>query len=162
MLDWGKGMWSCEQINYTQRSILENLNYKILPLWQENIILEALEDMERARRQAEKADQSRNTYPAEPSIWDSDWETETYFGSFDGVQKGMSDEKTVLGVGEQLAPAETPMVENIAGTRDVSPETRKAFSGPRREEKHLVLPDRTLEPFPSYVDPIVEGLGLGF
>jgi hypothetical protein len=152
-------MWSCEQINYTQRIILSNLNYSLLPLWKESIILEALEDMERAGRQAEKAEQARttNTYPAEPKIWDSDWETETCFGSFDG-QKSMSDGKAVLGVREQLTPAETPMVENIRGTRDVCPETRKALSGLRREVKTFALPDRTVEPFPRYVDPC-EGLG---
>lgn len=152
-------MWSCEQINYSQRSILENLNYSILPLWKESVILGALEDMERARRQFENAEKARNQYPAEPGIWDSDWETDTCFGSFDGVQKGMSDGKAVMGVGEQLTPVETPMLENVRGTRDVAPETRKAFGG-LKEEGSFVLPDRTLEPFPRYVDPVVEGLGL--
>jgi hypothetical protein len=110
--------------------------------------------MERAARQAEKPSMQ---YPAEPGIWDSDWETETCFGSFEGKVGGG---KAVLGVGEQLTPVETPVGENVKGTRDVCPETRKAFEGlGGREEGAFVLPDRTLEPFPRYVDPVVEGLG---
>lgn len=118
--------------------------------------------MERARHQFEKAEQEqekRNQYPAaEPGIWDSDWDSETCFGSFEG--KTMSNGKAVIGVGEQLTPVESPMVENVRGTMDVSPETREAFEGlGRRKEESFVLPDRSLEPFPRYVDPVVEGLG---
>jgi hypothetical protein len=73
--EWGKGLWTCEQINFTQRSLMENLGYRLLPLWEHSIILEALEDMERAGRQCT------------PEIYDVDenWDTATCFGSFGGT-----------------------------------------------------------------------------
>jgi hypothetical protein len=155
--EWGKGLWTCEQINFTQRSLLENLGYRLLPLWEDSIILEALEDMERAGRQ--------NT--PEISDVDEDWDTATCFGSFGGTghERKMSDGKAVLGLGEQLTPAETPMIENIKGSRDVSAETRNAFQGSSGSGGYLQLPDRTAsvrEPFPMYVEPSAEGMGLGF
>jgi len=113
--DWGKLRWTCDQINYTQRVILENLSYRLLPLWNDTIILEALEDMERARRQTERAEEQRmkeneTLYPTEPGIWDSEWDSQPFRVSFDG--KAMSDGKAILGVGG-LTPAETPRVENV-------------------------------------------------
>lgn len=127
-----------------------------------------MEDMERARRQTARAEEKlklkENMYPAEPRIWDEDgWETEACVGSFEG--KGtlrLSEGKAVMGVDEQLTPAETPVVENVRGTMDVMPETRMAFEGLESRREEFVLPDRTLEPFPRYVDPVIEGLGLGF
>ncbi|KAG0649081.1 hypothetical protein D0Z07_4375 [Hyphodiscus hymeniophilus] len=172
--DMGKEMWTCDQINYTQRLILENLSYRLLPLWEESIISEAMEHMERARRQSERQAEKKMKlgtemplYPAEPSIWDDDWDSETFCGSFEG--EGMSDGKAVIGLGQQLTPALTPvgmpMAENIGGTRDVAPETRKAFEETGvacKREDNFVLPDRTLETFPRYVEPVMEGMGLGF
>jgi hypothetical protein len=152
--EWGKGLWTCEQINFTQRSLMENLGYRLLPLWEHSIILEALEDMERAGRQYT------------PEIYDENWDTATCFGSFGGTghERKMSNGKAVLGLGEQLTPAETPMVENIKGTRDVPVEARNAFQD-SSGSGYLQLPDRTAgarKPFPMYVEPSVEGIGLGF
>ncbi|KAI9054903.1 hypothetical protein LZ554_002047 [Drepanopeziza brunnea f. sp. 'monogermtubi'] len=48
---WGSNAWTCDQVNYTQRVILENLGYRLLPLWEQGIIAEAVRDMERAGRQ---------------------------------------------------------------------------------------------------------------
>ena len=42
------GRWTCEQINVTERCILENLGWRIMPLWQEELIADAKEDMRRA------------------------------------------------------------------------------------------------------------------
>jgi hypothetical protein len=155
--EWGKGLWTCEQINFTQWCLLENLGYRLLPLWEHSIILDALEDMERAGRQ-----QTPEVYDV-----DVDWDTATCFGSFGGVghERKMSDGKAVLGLGEQLTPAETPLVENIKGTRDVSVETRKAFQSGSGSGRCLQLPDRTAavrEPFPIYVEPGLESMGLSF
>jgi hypothetical protein len=155
--EWGKGLWTYEQINFTQRSLLENLGYRLLPLWEDSIILEALEDMERAGRQNN----------SEITDVDEDWDTATCFGSFGGTgnERKMSDGKAILGLGEQLTPAETPMIENIKGTRDVSAETRNAFQGSSGSGGYLQLLGRTAsvkEPFPMYVEPSVEGMGLGF
>jgi hypothetical protein len=169
-MDWGSGRWAFSQINYTQRLILENLSYRLLPLWNENFIAGAMEDMERARRQSDRAAERKlkinenlelNIYPAEPRIWDSDWDAEACCGGYEGRGMGTGG-KAVVGLGEQLTPVQTPMEENVRGNRDVGPETRTAFSGlgeECRREKILVLPDRTLEPLPRYVDPLIEEMG---
>jgi len=159
--DWGRNLWSCDQLNFTQRCILENLGYRILPLWEESIISEALEDMERAARQPS------------PETSDEDWDTDTCFGSYGEAgnehQRKTSDGRAVLGFGEQVTPVETPLVENIRGTRDLSFETKKAFQSgvqARNENsQHFRLPDRstdgTEEPFPVFIDPMMERMGLG-
>ncbi|KAL2128161.1 hypothetical protein VTI74DRAFT_9565 [Chaetomium olivicolor] len=49
---WGKNMWTCDQINVTERCIMESLRYRILPLWDPVLINDAIEDMQRAARQA--------------------------------------------------------------------------------------------------------------
>jgi len=155
--EWGKGLWICNQINFTQRCILENLGYRLLPLWEHSIILEALEDMDRAGQQHC------------PVIYDADedWDAATCFGSFGAPANGaqMSNGKAVLGLCEQLTPAETPMVENIKGTQNVSAETRSAFQSGSGSDRYLQFPDRATvgpEPFPTYVEPSIEGMGLGF
>ena len=158
--DWGWNLWSCDKINFTQRCILENLGYRLLPLWEESIILEALEDMERAARQ-----------PSPEIGSDEDWDTDTCFGNFGGeLERKMSDGKAVVGLGEQLTPAETPMVENIPGTRNLSFETKRAFrsGGQGRigmEAQRFQLPERSSrsveEPFPVFVDPMMERMGFG-
>ncbi|KAJ2907386.1 hypothetical protein MKZ38_003243 [Zalerion maritima] len=42
---WGRGLWTCAQINVTERCIMENLNYRILPLWKRDLIADAVTDM---------------------------------------------------------------------------------------------------------------------
>lgn len=89
-----------------------------------------------------------------------------------GTMEGMTNGKAVVGVGDQLTPTETPMVENTRGTKDVTLETRHAFSGHRRkiedEDMYFHLVDRTVdtkarEPFPVYVDvPVDENFGIGW
>jgi hypothetical protein len=140
--NWGKGLWTCEQINFTQRCLLENLGYRLLPLWEDSIILAALEDMERAGRQ----------HTPEIYAIGLDWDTPTCCGSFGGAEneRKMGDSKAVLGLGEQLTPADTPMVENIKGIKVVSVETRNAFQRGSGSGGYLQLPDRTpcaREPF---------------
>jgi hypothetical protein len=155
--EWGKGLWTCKQINFTQWCILENLGYRLLPLWEHSIILEALEDMERAGRQHT------------PEIYDADddWDAATCFGSFGrpGHERNMSDGKAILGLCEQLTPAKTPVVENITGTQAVSLETRNAFQSGSGSERCLELPDRPAsarEPFPIYAGHSIENMGLSF
>ncbi|EGS21383.1 uncharacterized protein CTHT_0032400 [Thermochaetoides thermophila DSM 1495] len=48
---WGKDMWTCDQINVTERCIMESLGYRIMPLWDATLIADALRDMERAGKQ---------------------------------------------------------------------------------------------------------------
>jgi hypothetical protein len=155
--DWGRGIWSCQQINFTQRCLLENLGYRILPLWDHDIILEALEDMEKAGQQFSSPEYEDHKI----------WEEESSFGLFLERKQGMSDDgKAVLGLGDQLTPVETP-VENIKPMMEVSKETRHAFQDSTRNHGSFQLPDRTaerrdVEPFPVYVDPGVRAMNFGF
>lgn len=45
---WGKGMWSCGQLNVTEKCIVENVNYRIMPLFDEECIEDAIVDMQLA------------------------------------------------------------------------------------------------------------------
>jgi len=45
---WGRGRWSCDQIVISEHCINENLGYKIHPLWQDELIRDALKDMKNA------------------------------------------------------------------------------------------------------------------
>jgi hypothetical protein len=123
--DWGHGLWSCEQINFTQRCLLENISYRLLPLCEESIIADAVLDMERAARRSD------------PAIYDSAriWRGEEPFAdSHTG--------RAVLGVGDQLTPAETPISPDMPDPKAIlSLETKRAFSAPGTE------------PFPAYVEP---------
>ena len=50
---WGAADWTCGQINATQQCIMENLGYRLLPLWSEPLITDAMSDMERVGLQAQ-------------------------------------------------------------------------------------------------------------
>ncbi|TQV98867.1 hypothetical protein V2A60_007434 [Cordyceps javanica] len=45
---WGRGLWSSEQLNATERSIMESLNYRIMPLCDEDCLADAMVDMQLA------------------------------------------------------------------------------------------------------------------
>ena len=95
---WGAEMWTDGQINVTERCIMESLDYRILPLWDSDLIRDAAADMERAGKQA--------TLPLRPSL--------PRAGSSDDHHKrSMSSGKAVYGRGLQLTPVETPKKENM-------------------------------------------------
>ena len=87
-------MWSCTQVNFTQRCLLENIGYSLLPLCQEGIIRDAMRDMERAGR--------RSDVVRYDSSQDSRREANSGAESKGGA---------IAGIGEQLTPAETPTLE---------------------------------------------------
>lgn len=91
--DWGCSKWSCMQINFTQRCLLENIAYSLLPLCEESIIEDAVRDMERAARMSDIV------------IYDS-------AQGGDG-SNSQAENKGVAGTGpgEQITPAETPTLE---------------------------------------------------
>ncbi|CZT43674.1 uncharacterized protein RSE6_03745 [Rhynchosporium secalis] len=134
-IEWAKEIWTCPQINYTQRCLLENLGYRLLPLWEESIILEALEDMERAGQQ------STPEIHSDGEDWD---DADTCFGSFDqGLARSVPGRgKAVLGEGKLSTPIETPGVKIVRGMRDVEGETRSAFPL-SKTDPYSYLPDRT-------------------
>lgn len=45
---WGRGLWTSEQLNATERSIMESLNYRIMPLCEEDCLADAMVDMQLA------------------------------------------------------------------------------------------------------------------
>jgi hypothetical protein len=92
--DWGCNKWSCEQINFTQRCLLENIGYSLLPLCEESIIRDAVRDMERAARRSDVVVyNSSKVYHCDTSA------------------KVESRGEAATGAGEQLTPAETPTLE---------------------------------------------------
>ncbi|KAK4146833.1 uncharacterized protein C8A04DRAFT_9477 [Dichotomopilus funicola] len=58
--EWGKSLWTCGQLNVTERCIMADLGYRILPLWHPALIADAISDMRRAARQAVTPSTSRN------------------------------------------------------------------------------------------------------
>ncbi|KAI1005985.1 hypothetical protein K3495_g2235 [Podosphaera aphanis] len=49
--NWGNELWTREQVNFTQRVLLENIGYRLFSLSKDSIISATLEDMERAEAQ---------------------------------------------------------------------------------------------------------------
>jgi hypothetical protein len=92
--DWGGGRWSCEQINFTQRSLLENIGYSLLPLCEESIIQDAVRDMERAARRSDVV------------LYDA---SKGWRSSARGSGEGTCE--AVTGAGDQITPVETPILE---------------------------------------------------
>ena len=84
---WGRNMWTCEQINLTERCIMENLGYRILPLCHPALIADAVGDMQRAARQAAFPSYSRNG---------------------EAHKRSVSSADALLGRTFPLTPAETP------------------------------------------------------
>ncbi|KAL7627721.1 hypothetical protein AAE478_001916 [Parahypoxylon ruwenzoriense] len=88
---WGRNLWTCEQINFTERCIMESLSYRILPLWEEKSIKQARHDIEMARRE----------------LLDADIEIGEE-NKLSKHAKAMSTGHAVMGLGLQLTPTETP------------------------------------------------------
>lgn len=93
---WGADEWTCEQINLTERCILESLDYRLLPLWDPELITEALRDMKRADN---LPDASPRTSPSQPRK----------HGHHGSVNSG----KAIYGIGFQVTPDETPMSKSM-------------------------------------------------
>lgn len=120
---WGQGLWSCEQINFTERAIMESLGYHILPLWNMKYIKQARHDIEMARR--ELLDEETGTGP-----YKDNWSAKH--------AKSKSAGHAIVGLGLQLTPGQTPTLEATSAFRQdqrLGEETRDAFS------KAKALPD---------------------
>ncbi|KAI0970519.1 hypothetical protein F4678DRAFT_112041 [Xylaria arbuscula] len=88
--NWGNNLWTGEQVNFTERCIMESLDYRILPLWDPALIKQARHDIEMARREIIQA-----------STGGVGEESRKHF-------KSMSSGHAVVGLGLQLTPAATP------------------------------------------------------
>ncbi|KAI2623711.1 hypothetical protein GGS21DRAFT_338951 [Xylaria nigripes] len=90
---WGVNHWTCEQINFTERCIMESLGYRIMPLWDPALIKQARHDIEMARREI-----------IQESTSCAGEEGRKHF-------KSMSSGHAVMGLDMQLTPATTPHSE---------------------------------------------------
>ncbi|KAI3400571.1 hypothetical protein diail_2773 [Diaporthe ilicicola] len=99
--DWGNGVWTCDQINATERNIMEHLGYRILPLFEKTIIEDALDDM---RRAGEMALRERETNKQTMKL-DAGHSRSISVP----VRPGAGD--AVFGLGLQLTPLDTPTEE---------------------------------------------------
>ncbi|KAF7867001.1 uncharacterized protein EAF02_009787 [Botrytis sinoallii] len=132
---WARGLWSCDQINFTQRAIMENLNYRLLPLWKEELL----------RSEDEYGESGKETIVT------------IIFGK---ACKGIEGENT-----PQPTPVEIPFCEDLVmgigserplgGTSMLSRETKIAFGGVLGGEYQDVDMDIDLESFPTYVDSLM-------
>lgn len=102
---WGNNQWTCEQVNFTERCIMESLDYRIMPLWDPALIKQARHDIEMARR--EIIQESTGGVGGSGSIEDG----RRHF-------KSMSSGHAVVGLGLQLTPAATPDAERVAAFAD--------------------------------------------
>lgn len=112
---WGRGKWSCEQLNFTEKVIIEALGYRIMPLMQDELIRDALEDMRRAGIYAAREESRGALVSADSSCREH--------------VRSRSDGTAVVGLGLQLTPAETPGCEGKA-TAELGGDTQEAFRRP--------------------------------
>ena len=99
----GRNVWSCAQLNVTERVICENLNWRIKPLADDDdLIAETLVDMQLAGRQ-------RGPFqaPLPPAVS----HRHLTAGKLHNKSKSMSVGTAVIGLGLQLTPVETPLSE---------------------------------------------------
>ncbi|CAM1511329.1 Fc.00g088420.m01.CDS01 [Cosmosporella sp. VM-42] len=100
---WGRGMWSHNQLNVTERCIMENLNYRIMPLCNEDCLTDAMVDMQLAAQQP--AWDLREYTPPESTSGDDD--EDTYIPTH-SRSKTLGSGKATLGLGLALTPVDTP------------------------------------------------------
>ncbi|KAJ6444414.1 cyclin-like protein [Purpureocillium lavendulum] len=100
-MEWGNGFWSPDQLNTTERCIMEFLHYRIMPLYDEDCLADAMVDMQLAGRQrdSEFASLHQRPRPASPT---------TRFCPAHSRSKTMIPSTATLGLGLSLTPAETP------------------------------------------------------
>ncbi|KAJ4164697.1 hypothetical protein LMH87_006359 [Akanthomyces muscarius] len=60
---WGRGLWSSEQLNATERSIMESLNYRIMPLCADDCLTDAMVDMQLAGQDYRRWDAAEPSPP---------------------------------------------------------------------------------------------------
>ncbi|KAM0563699.1 hypothetical protein ACHAPJ_001426 [Fusarium lateritium] len=113
---WGRGMWSHQQLNVTERCIMENLNYRIMPLYEDECLTDAMVDMQLA---AQQPDWELNEYmPMDSNSSDdeSDDINHHYVPSH-SRSKTLGSGMAVLGLGLCLTPVDTPTAEaNLTAT----------------------------------------------
>jgi hypothetical protein len=101
---WGQGLWSHEQLNATERCIMESLDYRIMPLCDEDCLTDAMVDMQLAAQQPYYCDA-----PYQPSTpLESSSTCGSRFVPTHTRAKTMSSGKAILGLANSITPAESP------------------------------------------------------
>lgn len=103
--DWAKGLWTCDQINATERCIMEHLGYRILPLCEEGLIEDAINDMKRAGHVAVQENKMRRA--AGGVVGNNKMDA----GHVRSVSVPVRAGEAVIGLGLSLTPVETPTEE---------------------------------------------------
>ncbi|KAG5926452.1 hypothetical protein E4U42_003298 [Claviceps africana] len=103
---WGRGTWSHDQLNMTERCIMESLDYRILPLCDQDCLADAMVDMQFAGHQFDR--DVRELTPPE-SVASNDHDTNFVLGH--GRSKTMAPFPTAVGLGLSLTPSESPRAE---------------------------------------------------
>lgn len=67
---WGRGLWTTEQLNATELCIMAKLEYRILPLYNDDVLTVAMVDMQLAARQCDwhGGGRARQPTPPEPEL----------------------------------------------------------------------------------------------
>lgn len=99
---WGQGMWTHEQLNMTERCIMESLNYRIMPLCNEDCLTDAMVDMQLAAQQPYLDVRQPSTPDSAPG------DSPCGFMPTHCRSKTMSSGKATLGLANTLTPAESP------------------------------------------------------
>ncbi|KAH7328076.1 hypothetical protein B0I35DRAFT_506615 [Stachybotrys elegans] len=117
--EWGRDVWSYDQLNVTERCIMESLDYRIMPLCDEDCLTDAMVDMQLAAQQP--GFHTREITPPDSVSGD---ETPTFVPSH-CRSKTMVTGHAVMGRGDTLTPVDTP---GIKPSRSTTP--RPALDGP--------------------------------
>ncbi|CAI4212564.1 unnamed protein product [Parascedosporium putredinis] len=112
---WGGNIWSFEQLNTTERCIMENLNYRIMPFCDEDVLEDAKADMQFAMLQgphyhADIYEDEDPYQPAEVNAYPSP-DSSSLDESVESLcEETISDKcgKAMVGLGLSLTPDETP------------------------------------------------------
>ncbi|KAG6006410.1 hypothetical protein E4U21_007076 [Claviceps maximensis] len=112
---WGRGKWSHHQLNVTERCIMESLDYRIMPLCDEDCLADAMVDMQLAGQQLDH--DMRELTPPE-SVASNDYDSNFVLGH--SRSKTMADSTMATGLGLSLTPLESPVAESL---RIVTPRT---------------------------------------
>ena len=121
---WGNDMWTYEEINFAQQTIMENIEYRIMRLWAEDLIADALRYMDLAGKPFEPVVRVHNG-ESEEDVREGSALRDTNVQ----IQMAMSSVLAVKGLEDQLTPAETPTKESTGGMGDVDREAGDFFGG---------------------------------
>lgn len=106
---WARGLWGCDQLNATERCVMEHLDYRILPLCERDVIADAVEDMRRAGVVAlrERSEEARRRGGGLGALAAGGGHARSI--SVPAARPGMGE--AVVGLGLSLTPVDTPVEE---------------------------------------------------